>query len=90
MLANNVDQGSLHDLIMKYYFSIRRKDNTQSVDFLWLLQGKDDSLRTDAHFYHCGNISQTQVDRFKYSTAIIQLTPDFGNQDVVDALKVYL
>lgn len=83
--------GGLYDSINKYYFSIRKRGTTEPVDFLWLLQGKDDyEKQNEPYFFHRGNISQTLPAKFRYSTAIIQLTPNYGNNDLRDALKVYV
>lgn len=87
-LLNRERTGGLGDLSYKYLYSVVDENTMHAVKFFWLLQGKDDGQKT--YYHNVGSISKKQSLQFRYSTGIVRLSPKFGNQDLVDIIRVFL
>lgn len=72
---NNTDE--LTKCIYKYKHSLVRKDNLERIDYMWILQGKDDNRSITTPTNNSAN-SNIYGSYLKYETGILKLTPQTG------------
>lgn len=81
--------GGLKDLCFKYLYSIADSRTMKNVDFLWLLQGKDDDS-APMYIHHNNGMSRSFGDKFRYATGIVTLTPRSGSRNLAKVIGTFL
>lgn len=89
LMKRNIE-GGLSDLVYKYFYSVVDKENLESVPFFWLIQGKDDFYKQKIYYHHAGKMSKMMSSKFRSATGIVQLTPDYGNQDLLKIIDSFI
>ena len=79
---------TLQDTVYKYIYSVADSNTEKSVQFLWLLQGKDDNSRT--YFHNFGQASRMLSNSFQKSTGIVRLSPKTGTSELMQILRDFL
>lgn len=83
-------EGGLSDLVYKYIYSIVSNLTMKSVDYMWILQGKDDLKNYDTWTPRNGQISKMQNDKFKLGTGIVRYTPMSGSRGIEEVLNIFV
>lgn len=80
--------GVLQETVYKYLYSVADYNTQKSVQFLWLLQGKDDNSRT--YFHNSSRASRMLSNSFQKSTGIVRLSPKTGIFELMQILREFL
>ena len=62
----------------------------QSVDFLWLLQGKDDNRDMKMWIQRNGTKSRQQNESFRMASGIVRYTPKSGGEELKKIINAFL
>lgn len=89
-LLNKKTEGGMRDFIYKYFFSVVDSNNMKNVEFLWLLQGKDDRTDMDMWIHRSGNRSRLQNEKFRLASGIVRFTPKSGNKELKKIMYSFL
>ena len=89
-LLDKRKEGGMQDLVYKYLYSVIDTGTLKSVDFLWLLQGKDDSRGEHMWVQRSGKISRQQNDIFRLSSGIVRYTPKSGGEELKKIMSTFL
>lgn len=81
-LLNKRLDGDFKDTIYKYWGSVLNSKTLQPVDFLWLIQGKDDKSKAKIYYHTRSEISKSIGEYLLYSKGIVTLTPKIGTEEL--------
>lgn len=89
-LLDKRKEGGMHDLVYKYLYSVINAVTMQSVDFLWLLQGKDDNRDKKMWIQRNGKKSRQQNESFRLASGIVRYTPKSGEEELMKIMNIFL
>lgn len=89
-LLDKGKEGGMQDLVYKYLYSIVDAETMKSVDFLWLLQGKDDNGDEQMWVQRSGMMSRQQGDVFRLASGIVRYTPKSGGEELKKIMNTFL
>jgi len=80
---------SLEKMLYKYFVNIANDQDNPGKYFFWIMQGKDDN-REKLCRLNTGAISLTKNDDVTFQTGIVTLTPQVGEQYMIQVLDRFL
>lgn len=86
---NDIKKYALPKCILSYINNIKDESSLKSVDFMWLLQGRDDNCECK-YSYNCGEISRARGEKFMNSSAVIKLLPSISVMTFAKLLEEFL
>lgn len=89
-LLDKGKEGGMQDLVYKYLYSVVDTQTMKSIDFLWLLQGKDDYKNTKIWTKRNGIKSRQQKEIFQLTSGILRYTPKSGRNDLKKIINIFL
>lgn len=89
-LLDKKKEGGMQDLVYKYLYSVINATTMQSVDFLWLLQGKDDNRDMKMWIQRNGTKSRQQNESFRMASGIVTYTPKSGEEELKKVINAFL
>ena len=89
-LLDKKKEGGMQDLVYKYLYSVVNATTKQSVDFLWLLQGKDDNRDMKMWIQRNGTKSRQQNESFRMASGIVRYTPKSGGEELTKIMNIFL
>lgn len=89
-LLDKSQSGGINDSIYKYMYSIIDMKNLCNINFLWLLQGKDDKEVERMWIKRKGLINIIKDERVILSSGILKYTPKSGNKELNKVLSIFL
>lgn len=89
-LLDKKKEGGMQDLVYKYLYSVIDSRTLQNVEFLWLLQGKDDSKGIRMWIQRNGMKSRQQKEKFRLASGIVRYTPKSGKAELKKVMYTFL
>lgn len=89
-LLDKRKEGGMQDLVYKYLYSVVDARTMQNVEFLWLLQGKDDNKGIKMWTQRNGMKSRQQKEKFRLASGIVRYTPKSGNEELKKVMYTFL
>lgn len=89
-LTKKGSEGGFLDSVYKYLYSVVDSKNLRSVEFFWLLQGKNDNEVIPTLYKRNGAISRKQEISFKNHSGIVRLTPESGIQELMQIIRTFV
>ena len=75
---NTIKNYRYNETAWKYLYLIRDERNFKNVDFMWLLQGRND--KNNITYFNDGKISGEIGSQIKESSGIMKMIPEVGNK----------
>ncbi|BCJ92820.1 hypothetical protein acsn021_03890 [Anaerocolumna cellulosilytica] len=83
-------EGGFQDSVYKYLYSVVDSKNLRSVEFFWILQGKNDNEVKPTLYNRSGIISRKQDISFRNHSGIVRLTPESGIQELKQIIRTFV
>lgn len=90
VLLDKKTSDGFRDLVYKYIYSISDSNTLKSVDYLWLLQGKDSNGYDPTYYNRSGRISKDAPDTYRKSSGVVRVTPKSGILELTSILKTFI
>ncbi len=87
---NRIQADAFQESVYKYFACVFNEAGFSTIDFLWLLQGKDDVKHTQTYYHQRGSIIQRSFSDKKKMIGVVKLTPKTGATEMMRVLKELL